>query len=113
MKAADFRQQQAKQQTEKAFGLEVEELVTTLGLRYYHTHRSQHSVSGWPDYVILSPKGRGMLYRELKTESRTSEVSAEQQRWLDMLEANGCNVGVWRPRDLLSGRIVQELQAIR
>lgn len=113
MKAADYRLQHVKHQSEKAFGLQVEELVTTLGLRYYHTHRSMHSVAGWPDYVVVSPKGHGILYRELKTESRQSKVSVEQQVWLDMLAANGCDVGVWRPTDLLSGLIARELQAIR
>lgn len=112
MKAAAYRQMHAKKQNEKDFGLEVEEIVTTLGLRYYHTHRAQHSVAGFPDYVIISPKGRGILYRELKIETTRSKVSAEQQVWLDMLTANGCDAGVWRPSDLLSGRIVRELRTI-
>lgn len=113
MKAADYRLMHAKQQTEKAFGLQVEELIKRLGLEYYHTHRSQHSVAGFPDYVIISPQGNGVLYRELKTEARTSKVTPAQQRWLDMLAANGYDVGVWRPRDMLSGRIAEELRAIR
>jgi hypothetical protein len=110
MKSAEFHQMQAKKMREKIFGLKVEEIATQLGLRYYHTHRSQHSVAGWPDYVIISPKGRGKLFRELK---RVGEnPSTEQQVWLDMLAANGEDVGVWRPTDLLSGRIVEELRTI-
>lgn len=114
MKAADYRQMHAKKQTERDFGLEVEEIIAQLGLRYYHTFRAQHSVAGFPDYVIASPKGHGMLYRELKREGngKKFEPSPAQQEWLDMLAANGQNVGVWRPTDLLSGRIVEELRTI-
>lgn len=77
-------------------------------VRYYHTHRSQHSPSGFPDDVIVGP--RGMLYRENKRES--GKVSIDQQGWLDDLAAHGCNVGVWRPSDLLSGRIEEEIRAV-
>lgn len=110
MKAAEYRLAHAKRQSEKDFGLEVEGIITALGLRYYHTHRSQHSVAGFPDYVIISPNGRGMLYRELKREG--NKPTAAQDVWLAMLAANGCDVGVWRPSDLLSGRVLSELRAI-
>lgn len=114
MKAADYRLALAKNQTERGFGLAVEELVEKLGLKYFHTFRAQHSVAGFPDYCIASPKGHGMLYRELKREGngKRFEPTPAQQEWLDMLAANGQDVGVWRPTDLLSGRIVRELQAI-
>lgn len=114
MKAADYRLMHANKQSERDFGLEVEEVVTRLGLRYYHTFRAQHSVAGFPDYVVISPKGHGMLYRELKREGKGPkfEPTSAQQEWLDMLAANGQDVGVWRPTDLLSGRIVRELQTI-
>lgn len=110
MKAAEYRLALAKAQTEKDFGLQIEELVTRLGLRYYHTHRSQHSVAGFPDYVIISPRGRGMMYRELKREG--NKPTAEQDVWLTMLSANGCDTGVWRPSDLLSGRVLRELRTL-
>lgn len=110
MQASAFRREQMKKMPEKQFGLQVEELVKVLHLAYYHTHRSQHSVAGFPDYVILNPKGNGMLHRELKMQGKNP--TPEQERWLAMLAANGCDVGVWRPMDLLNGRIERELRAI-
>lgn len=110
MKAADYRLAHAKKQSERDFGLEVEDLIKQLGLRYYHTFRAQHSVAGFPDYYIISPKGNGKLIRELKREG--FNPTPAQDEWLAMLAANGEDVGVWRPTDLLSGRIVRELQAI-
>lgn len=110
MQASDFRQRQMNKMSEKSFGLQVEALAKTLGLRYYHTHRSQHSVAGFPDYVIISPKGNGVLYRELKIEGKNP--TPEQELWLAMLAANGYDVGVWRPGDLLTDRIVNEMKGI-
>jgi hypothetical protein len=110
MKAAEFRQMQEKSMREKAFGLQVEAIAARLGLRYYHTHNSKHSAPGWPDYVIASPKGKGMLFRELKRQGEVPTV--RQQQWLDILAANGRDIGVWRPEDLGSGRILEEMRAI-
>lgn len=110
MKTADFQQMQAKAMLEKALEAHVKVMAEGLGLKYYHTHRSEHSVAGFPDDVIVSPRGKGTLYRELKRQGK--EPSIEQKSWLDALAANGYDVAVWRPEDLLSGRIARELQAI-
>lgn len=110
MKTTEFRQQQAKAMLERDLEASVKELAEHLGLKYYHTHRSEHSVAGFPDDVIVSPKGKGILYRELKRQDKGP--SAAQQQWLDALAANGHDVAVWRPVDLFSGRIARELQAI-
>ncbi len=63
---------------------------------------------GYPDLTIA---GGHVMWRELK--SSTGEVSVAQQRWLDRLEAAGGDVGVWRPEDLRSGRILRELKLCR
>lgn len=79
-----------------------------LRLRRYHTHRAQHSPSGFPDDVILGP--RRMMWRELKRES--GKPTAEQVEWMDHLRRLGHDVDIWRPSDWFSGRIVRELQEL-
>jgi hypothetical protein len=101
---------QAKAMLEKALEAHVKVMAEGLGLKYYHTHRSEHSVAGFPDDVIVSRTGKGSIYRELKRQGK--DPSVEQQEWLDALASNGYDVGVWRPEDLFSGRILEELRSI-
>ncbi|MFY1595430.1 hypothetical protein [Micromonospora sp. WMMD737] len=65
--------------------------------------------AGWLDLTLAGPGG--VLFRELK--STTGVIEPEQQMWMDILTAAGADVGVWRPGDLLSGRVARELAAIR
>lgn len=65
--------------------------------------------SGWVDWVIQGR--RGTLFRELKSEA--GELSPQQRLVGDRLRRHGCDWAVWRPRDLLAGRIRAELEAIR
>ena len=51
-----------------------------------------------------------MLYRELK--SATGAASTAQTTWLDALTDAGADACLWRPDDLLSGRVARELAAI-
>lgn len=81
----------------------------TFGLLVYHTHRSDRSEPGFPDLVIVGHGG--LLFRELKREN--GAVTEAQQVWLGLLEELGYDVGVWRSSDLLSGRITEQLTAIR
>lgn len=64
---------------------------------------------GYPDLTIIGPGG--VMWRELK--SATGAVSPSQRVWLDVLTAAGADAGVWKPRDLTSGRIAAELSALR
>jgi hypothetical protein len=66
-------------------------------------------VSGWPDLALCGR--RGLLFRELKTAA--GRLSVTQRQWGDRLCAAGADWAVWRPADLISGRIACELQAIR
>lgn len=63
---------------------------------------------GYPDLTIAGPGG--VLFRELKSEKGTA--SAEQSIWLGTLTGGGQDAGIWRPRDLRSGRIEDELRAL-
>lgn len=86
----------------------VVDACAALRLMRYHTYRSTRSPAGWPDEVLMGP--RGVLFRELKRQ-RENPTRA-QQAWLDGLAANGLDADVWRPEDWFSGRIMAELQAI-
>jgi hypothetical protein len=86
----------------------VRRLLKDLGLSGYHTRDSRGSARGYPDWTIAGPGG--VIWRELKTQRGT--VRPDQQAWLDILAAAGQDAGVWRPEDLLSGRIGRELAAL-
>lgn len=95
---------------EKPFQTRVIQLAKFHGFELvYHTHNSQRSAPGFPDLVMVSTRHNRVLYRELKR--TVGKVSADQQAWLNALAATGQDVGVWRPADLLSGRIVSELKS--
>jgi hypothetical protein len=106
--AADYNAAVAATMREGALQEAVRVRCKTLGLLYYHTYRSTRSPAGFPDCVIVGP--RTLLYRELKT--AVGKVSAAQQSWLDALAAAGQDAAVWRPADLLSGRIDRELVGV-
>lgn len=97
---------------EKPFQTRVIQLAKFHGFELvYHTHNSKRSAPGFPDLVMVSTRHGRILYRELKTTK--GRVTVEQQTWLDALEATGQDASVWRPADLLSGRIVAELKCVR
>ena len=92
----------------------VRRYIADLGLWGFHVEKSLDvnkgrknvSARGWPDWTIL---GTRILHRELKTER--GKVSDEQEDVGRRIRAAGGDWDVWRPRDLLSGRIVAELRA--
>jgi hypothetical protein len=103
-----WRAQAAAAMAEARLLAEVERHCRELGLDWYHTWRSDRSNAGYPDLHVV---GTASLFRELKTE--TGRVTDPQQHWLARLAAAGHDVGVWRPSDLLGGRVAAELAAIR
>lgn len=92
---------------EKDLGTSVEQLCVALGLRYYHTWNSRHSVGGFPDYVIVGPTR--VIYAELKRQK--GKVTKEQQEWLEDLERAGQLTYVWRPGDMAA--IVSTLKSLK
>ena len=73
-----------------------------------HNSDSRRAHEGFPDWVIAGPGG--LIVRELKRE--TTHPTAAQSAWLWAFRAAGISAEIWRPSDLLSGRIARELAAI-
>lgn len=95
--------------SEDTLSEEVRTLAKDLRLFAYHTPDSRRSAPGFPDWVFISPQG--VLWRELKTQD--GELSSSQRCVRNFLIAAGHDWAVWRPADLRSGRIEQELRALR
>ena len=67
------------------------------GWRWYHTHDSRRSPSGWPDLVLV--RDGQMIAFELKSDR--GRVSAEQRIWIEELsKVPGITAVVIRPRDI-------------
>lgn len=64
---------------------------------------------GWPDLVMVNPLRRRTIAVEIKREIREG-LSADQEYVHRILGEAGWTVVVWRPSDLTSGRIQEELQ---
>lgn len=86
----------------------VRDACKHLRLLRYHTLRPKGSPAGFPDDCIVGPGG--LLFRELKRHGKNP--TPEQEAWLYALAEQGVNVGVWRPEDWFTGRIMEELQAV-
>lgn len=87
-------------ETEAGFQRTVTEYATWRGWRWYHTHDSRRSPSGFPDLVLV--RGQNLIFVELKSEK--GRVTSDQQEWIDALSAtnydhSGPLVFVWRPSD--------------
>lgn len=85
------------------------DLCRWLGLAWFHDNDSRRNRAGFPDLVVCGTQG--FLFRELKSES--GRLRPEQMDWLSRLNLGGADAAIWRPADLQSGRIKNELEAIR
>lgn len=86
----------------------VEQMATVLGWRWYHTYRSDRSPKGFPDLVMIHPGQTRTIWAELKSER--GRLTREQRAWINDLDTAGAEVYVWRPVDLIEGRILATLQ---
>lgn len=98
----------AKAMSERELDEGIRAIAEDLGLLRYHTWMAKNSPRGFPDLVLAGPAGH--IFRELKTE--TGKLTTAQQEWIGRLTAGGADAGVWRPSDLLSGKVARELAAI-
>jgi hypothetical protein len=94
--------------------LQVQILATYVGTRKrpvprpwlaYHTHRSEHSEAGFPDWVFVRER---VVYAELK--AMRGIVSPAQQAWHDALRAAGAEAYIWRPDAWNAGEIERVLR---
>lgn len=95
--------------TEAQFQNTVIAMCKLLGVACYHPYFSRRSAAGWPDLALCGDSG--FMLRELKTEN--GRLTRDQEEWGARLQKAGVNWGVWRPGDLVSGRIQCELTEIR
>lgn len=94
--------------TEAEFEDEVRRLCARLGITRFHVPDSRGMARGLPDEIIIGKKG--LLWRELKLAG--TEPSSEQRRIAWKLKALGEDYAIWRPADLLSGKIERELKSV-
>lgn len=113
-----YRAAEAREMREDALMADVIKMARDLAYLVYHPHRSDHSEAGWPDLAMVRCNalyGRPrFLVVELKRESdgtRKTELTPMQQRWRDALLDAGVEWHLWRPSDLLSGRVYDVLSA--
>lgn len=83
-------------------------IAQALGWMAYHTFDSRRSQAGYPDLHLVHPVRGLSLFRELK--STKGRISPDQRKWGAALTAAGFDFDYWRPADLVSGRILAELQ---
>ena len=105
----DVRALQAKAMAEEVVDAHVRQVAAAFpSVRAFHHLDSRGTTAGCPDWLIVGPKGT--LFRENKREGK--KPTAAQQYVLDCLTGTGTDAAVWRPSDVLSGRIMREIRAI-
>ena len=119
MDADAYRLAVARDMSEAVFQGKVIDLARGLGWKHYHPPRNKpdpkdrrirNVVSGWPDLVLVHREQARILFRELKRQRE--KPREDQEEWLELLRI-ACHADeaadVWRPLDLLEGRIERDL----
>lgn len=107
MHVQEFRDQQAKAMSEEDLAAQVAALCKAYDVWRYHTYDSRRSEPGYPDETLI---GVDVIWRELKREK--GRPTPAQTEVIGRLRAAGKDVDIWRPSDLLSGRIEREIAAL-
>lgn len=84
--------------TEKQFEAQVKSAAQLRGFEYYHTWRSDHSPSGFPDCFMIHRETYRVIAAELKSEK--GKLTELQKYWLDLFEKAGIETYVWFPSDI-------------
>ena len=102
----EFWALQAKAMTEKQVQAAGDKIARDSGWLCYHTWISARSDKGFPDSVYLrGPQG---IVAEYKREGK--QPTDAQYEWLNAFKGAGFEAYLWRPSDLLGGRIAVALQ---
>src|SRR5262249_17983206 len=95
-----------RQMSETRLMESIREICKLYRLHAFHCQDSRGSWGpGFPDLVIAGPCG--VLFREIKTEAGRTTVG--QDGWAATLIEAGADWAIWRPADLITGRIGHEL----
>lgn len=84
-------------------------LAEGIGYLSYHTYNSRRSNPGYPDLHLMHPRWCVSMFRELK--SQKGRMSPDQKTWGAGLLAAGHDFAIWRPSDVVSGAVLEQLQA--
>jgi hypothetical protein len=110
--AGEFLQLQARAMTEAQLQTQVLAMARFHGFTLtYHTYDSRRSDAGFPDLVMVNPRQKRVLFRELKREK--GSITSKQQTWIDTLTAAGQDAAIWKPSHLFSGEIEASLRGPR
>jgi hypothetical protein len=101
MDAADARRAQARGIRHDVLLTRVVRMAASEGWDVVYDQRRRPAATAMPDLTLH--RDGAVVFRYLKTEQ--GSLSPDQQRWLSRLDYAGLDVGVWRPRDLLSGAV--------
>lgn len=96
--------------TEAQLQAAVRKMCADLGLAVEHVEDSLNGRTWLPGMPDLQVFGTRILYRELKNSGNS--LSPNQRKVRAIIEAAGGDYAVWRPMDLISGRIASELTSI-
>ena len=84
--------------TEQEFQNEVTSIADQNGwLWFHHPYEDGLVRSGWPDLVLVHPRRKLLLFRELKRER--GPLTHEQSEFLYALQAVGADAKIWKPKD--------------
>jgi hypothetical protein len=102
----------AKRMTEAELAANILDAAAKLGWRVKRdpTWRATCACPGFPDLTMARETANGqarLIFAELKTER--GKLTDPQVEWLALLSMAGHRAYVWRPRDWLSGGILEVL----
>lgn len=93
--------------TEAQLQTQVIKMATKLGWWWWHDINSRRNRAGMLDLMLVHLGTGRLLLRELKSD--TGKLRPEQAALITVLVRGENDVAVWRPADLESGRILEEL----
>lgn len=108
-KRLTFRQQLAREMSERELARKVEDMATWLGWKHFSIKDTKNPAvrtsKGFPDFLAI--KGERLIVVEFKRQGK--DVTPEQLEWLDAFLQTGAGIYLWKPLDWFDGTIEREL----